>query len=174
MNEHSDPDNMSFMEFIGDNYYQEKSKLQKLCNGYNSILFDEDIFHDTIIKVNDVIDTKHYSPEVYDRYINKSFRTNLVRDKLYHRNSKTEHTFDFSSIEPYTYSYVESTIDFGNVINILTEKFGYKLTLFYIDWLSGFNIKEAMEKNNVDSGYYYVKQITDYIRSYHINGKIIY
>lgn len=169
-----DPNGMSFMDFIGKNYYIEKSKLQKLCNSFNSLLFDEDIFHDTILKVNDIIDTKHYSEEVYDKYMKTSFRTNLIRDKLYHRNSMTDHTFSFEGIEPYTYSYVESTIDFNLVIELLNKVFGEELTLFYIDWLSGYDINEAMKKHNINSGYYYIKKITSFIRSYHDDGKIIY
>lgn len=166
-------DDPSFMNYLADNYNIVKKKLQILCNGYNEILFDEDVFHDTIIKVNNIL-LKPLNNDSYEKYLCKSFRTNLVRDKLYFRNSMTEHTFDFEGIEPYTFSYVESTIDFENVIKILDKKFGINLTKFYIDWLSGYSVKEAMVKDCVDSGYYYIKLMTNYIRSYHTNGKILY
>lgn len=165
---------ISFLDFIEKNYYVEKEKLKNICGKFNSLLFDEDVFHDTIIKVNETISNKRYSPEVYDKYMKVSFRTNLIREKLYHRNSMTEHTFNFEGCEPYTYSYVESTIDFNMVIDLLKRKFGEKITLFYIDWLSGYDINTSMKKNHINSGYYYVKKITNFIRGYHKNGKIIY
>lgn len=55
MNSDEDPEGITFFEFINDNYNQEKNKLKNLCGKFNTILFDEDIFHDTIIKVNDII-----------------------------------------------------------------------------------------------------------------------
>lgn len=174
MNSDEDPEGITFFEFINNNYDQEKNKLKNLCGKFNTILFDEDIFHDTIIKVNDIIDCHHYSKDVYEKYMCSSFRTNLVREKLYHRNSMAEHTFNFEGIEPFTHPYVDSIIDLDIVINILNKKFGKGLTLFYIDWLSGYDIKEAMKKHNVNSGYYYIEKITSFIRGYNKDGKIIY
>ena len=42
----------TFLNYIGDNYDKVKRNLLKLCNGFNEELFDEDIFHDTIIKID--------------------------------------------------------------------------------------------------------------------------
>lgn len=174
MNNDEEPGGITFLEFMGNNYDYEKKKLKNIYRKFNTILFDEDIFHDTIIKVNDIIDCHHYSKDVYEKYMCTSFRTNLIREKLYHRNSMTEHTFDFKGIEPFTYSYVDSMIDFDMVINTLNRKFGEKLTLFYIDWLSGYDINDAMRKHDIHSGYYYIKKITSFIRGYNKDGKIIY
>lgn len=165
----------TFLNYIGDNYDKVKLNLNKLCNGFNNILFDEDIFHDTIIKVDENLGKKILKPTDYEKYMCKSFRTNLVRDKLYHRNSMTNHTFDFAEYEiPFTIDYVEHTIDFGMVINILDKKFGQRLTRAYIDWLSGYTIKEVMDKHDLDSGYYHIKQMTNYIRGYYENNMMIY
>ncbi len=166
-------ENRTFFKFLEDNYNTEKDKLKKICSGFNNILFDEDIFHDTIIKIDSTLN-RNLKDNEYHKYLCKSYRTTLVRDKLYFRNSMTDHTFDFDGIEPFTRPYVDATIDLCNVINILDKKFGVGLTKFYVDWLSGYNIKEAMSINNIDSGYYYIKQMTDYIRRYNINGRILY
>lgn len=112
--------------------------------------------------------------KAYDAYMEKSFRTNLIREMLYHRNSKTDHGFNFDIIQPYTDSYIESVIDFDMVIEIMNNSFGKSLTLFYIDWLSGYDIKEAMKRHNVKSGYYHINRMTNFIRNYNINGKMIY
>lgn len=165
----------TFINYIGDNYDIVKYKLSKICSNFNGILFDEDIFHDTIIKIDDRLGKKILNDNEYEKYMFKSFRTNLVRDKLYHRNCMTTHTFDISEYEtPYTLKYVEHTIDFGLVIKILDKKFGETLTRAYIDWLSGYTIKEVMDKHDIDSGYYYIKQMTNYIRGYYKNSMMIY
>lgn len=165
----------TFLNYIGDNYDNVKGNLITLCNGFNNVLFDEDIFHDTIIKVDEKLG-KNKLPNIdYEKYMCKSFRTNLIREKLYHRNSMTDHTFDFSECKiPFTIDYVEHTVDFGSLIQILHKKFGMKLTLAYIDWLSGYSIKEVMIKHEIDSGYYYMKQITNYLRSYYKNEMMLY
>lgn len=165
----------TFLNYIGDNYDKVKSNLTKLCSNFNNYLFDEDIFHDTIIKVEKNLGKKILLPDEYEKYMCKSFRTNLVRDKLYHRNSMTDHTFDFEGYDiPYTMNYVEHTIDFGLVIQILDKKFGMRLTRAFIDWLSGYSIKEIMDMHDIDSGYYYIKQMVNYIRSYFKNQMMIY
>lgn len=166
--------NMTFMQYMGDNYYNIKNKLQLLCNGFNDVLFDEDIFHDTIIKVDTAIDTKRFDKSVYEKYMCKSFRTNLVRDKLYHRNSMTDHPESWDGIEPYTLPYVEHTIDFGYVIKILNKSFGVTLTKAYIDWLSGYTVKEIANNYDLDSGYYYITKMTNFIREYHKKDFMIY
>ena len=53
MDNSDDPGGQSFLEYIGENYYNERAKLEKICQRYNNMLFDEDIFHDTIIKVSE-------------------------------------------------------------------------------------------------------------------------
>lgn len=168
--ENSESKKQTFIQYMGDNYYPIKNKLQNICNGFNNILFDEDIFHDTILKIDSVLLKKCLPDNDYEKYMCKSFRTNLVRDKLYHRNSMTEHTFDFDGIEPYTLPYVVHTIDLKQVISILDKKFGSRYTRAYIDWLSGYNINEL----NIESAYYHIKQMTNYIRSYRIHDNLLY
>lgn len=165
----------TFLNYIGDNYNEVKLSLNNLCNGFNKILFDEDIFHDTIIKVDKILDKKILPENDYEKYMHRSFRTNLVRDKLYHRNSMTNHTFDFSEYKiPFTEEYVEHTIDFNNVIKILDKKFGMTLTKAYIDWLSGYSIKDIMYKYEIESGYYYIKKMTEFIRGYYKCDMMLY
>ena len=165
----------TFLNYIGNNYDNVKRNLLKLCSGFNEELFDEDIFHDTIIKIDKNLGKKLLNDCEYEKYMCKSFRTNLVRDKLYHRNSKTEHLFDFSQYDqPFTKDYVEHTIDFNMVLNLLYQNFGLKMARAYIDWLSGYNIKEVMIKYEIDSGYYWVKKITNFIRGYYKNKMMIY
>lgn len=166
----------TFMNYIGDNYNDVKFNLNKLCNCFNDILFDEDIFHDTIMKADSTLGQKNLTPNEYERYMYKSFRTNLVRDKLYYRSSMPHHSFDLG-LEykmPFTEDYVEHTIDFNSAIKILDKKFGMRMTKAYIDWLSGYSIKDVMIKHEIDSGYYHIKKMTEYIRGYYENEMMLY
>lgn len=61
MDNSDDPGGQSFLEYIGENYYNERAKLEKICQRYNNMLFNEDIFHDTIINLSspDALCLKH-------------------------------------------------------------------------------------------------------------------
>lgn len=163
-------DKQTFMEYIGDNYYSVKTKLSDICKGFNSILFDEDVFHDTIIKIDGKLLKDRFSRDLFEKYMCKSFRTNLVREKMYHRNSMTDYVCSFNGIEPYTMPYVLQTIDFKIVISTLDKKFGHSYTRAYVDWLSGFPIGEL----GIDSPYYHIRKMTEYIRSYKTNNEHLY
>ena len=82
--------NITFMNYIEENYYSIKRKLKRVHNGYKEVLFDEDVFQDTILKVNESLKEKQqFTKEVYEKYFCESFKRNLLREKLYHFNSMT-------------------------------------------------------------------------------------
>ena len=78
--------NITFMNYIEENYYSIKRKLKRVHNGYKEVLFDEDVFQDTILKVNESLKDKQFTKEVYEKYFCGSFKRNLLREKLYHFN----------------------------------------------------------------------------------------
>ena len=40
MDNSDDPGGQSFLEYIGENYYNERAKLKNICQRYNNILFN--------------------------------------------------------------------------------------------------------------------------------------
>ena len=157
---------ITFMNYIEENYEVIKRKLKKVHNGYNDVLFDEDVFQDTILKVNESLKGKQCSKEVYEKYFCGSFKRNLLREKLYHFNSMTDKVWDFEEVDVFENKFIESEIDFKLVIETLKEEFGEKLTAVYIDWLKGYKIKELIEKYNVKSCYYHIEKMTEFIRNF--------
>ena len=158
--------NITFMNYIGENYESIKRKLKRVHNGYKEVLFDEDIFQDTILKVNESLKEKQFPREVHEKYFCQSFKRNLLREKLYHFNSMTDKVYDFENVDISEEKFIESEIDFKLVVKVLKEEFGDELTEIYIDWLKGYKIKELIEKYEVKSCYYHINKMTDFIKTF--------
>lgn len=162
--------NITFMNYIEENYESIKRKLKRVHNGYKEVLFDEDVFQDTILKVNESLKDKQFTKEVYEKYFCQSFKRNLLRENLYHFNSMTDKVYDFENVDMFIDEFIESKIDFKLVVKTLKEEFGDKLTEIYIDWLKGYKIKELIEKYEVKSCYYHINKMTDFIKNFLIKN----
>lgn len=158
--------NITFMNYIGENYESIKRKLKRVHNGYKEVLFDEDVFQDTILKVNESLKEKQFPIEVYEKYFCESFKRNLLREKLYHFNSMTDKVYDFEDINISENNFIESKIDFKLVVEKLKKEFGNKFTEIYIDWLKGYKIKELIEKYEVKSCYYHINKMNNFIKGF--------
>ena len=157
---------INFMNYIEENYESIKRKLKRVHNGYKEVLFDEDVFQDTILKVNESLKDKQFTKEVYEKYFCESFKRNLLRERLYHFNSMTDKVYDFEDVDVPEEKFIESEIDFKLVVEVLKEEFGDKFTEIYIDWLKGYKIKELIAKYNVKSCYYHIGKMTEFIQNY--------
>ena len=167
MRNDEDPGGVVFLDFISNHYHEMKSKLQKL---YKSFVFSEDVFHDTIIKMHKIFETKKCAPEIFIKYMCSAFKTNMLRERSFFRNAKTDTMTDFGCNEPYEHGYTETFIDVSLMEDHLRKKFGNTLTNAYMDWLSGYEIKEIMETHNINSGYYHIKKMTKYIIDIYVNS----
>lgn len=157
---------ITFMNYIEENYYSIKRKLKRVHNGYKEVLFDEDVFQDTILKVNESLKEKQFPKEVYEKYFCQSFKRNLLREKLYHFNSMTDKVYDFEDVDRSEEKFIESEVDFNLVVEVLRAKFGDKFTEIYVDWLKGYKIKELIDKYNVKSCYYHIDKMTEFIKEF--------
>ena len=157
---------INFMNYIEENYESLKRKLKRVHNGYKEVLFDEDVFQDTILKVDESLKGKQCSKEVYEKYFFQSFKRNLLREKLYHFNSMTDKVYDFENVDIFNDEFIESEIDFKLVVETLKKEYGELLTDIYIDWLKGYKVKELIEKYNVKSCYYHINRMNEYIKNF--------
>lgn len=85
-----------FLYFVNSNYEKYKKKWAKYLFDRN-IVFDEDVFSDTILKVYDFImknGINDDSEEGLANYWFKSFQTNTKREKLYSRNASRDLNVD--------------------------------------------------------------------------------
>ncbi len=157
---------ITFMNYIEENYYSIKRKLKRIHNGYKEVLFDEDVFQDTILKVNESLKEKQFPKEVYEKYFCQSFKRNLLREKLYHFNSMTDKVYDFEDVDRSEEKFIESEVDFNLIVEVLRAEFGDKFTEIYVDWLKGYKIKELIDKYNVKSCYYHIDKMTEFIKEF--------
>ena len=157
---------ITFMNYIEKNYESIKRKLKGIHNGYKEVLFDEDVFQDTILKVNESLKDKKLSKEVCEKYFCESFKRNLLRENLYHFNSMTDKVYDFEDVDVPEEKFIESEIDFKLVVEVLKAEFGDKFTEIYIDWLKGYKVKELIEKYNVKSCYYHIEKMNEFIKDF--------
>ena len=158
--------NITFMNYIEENYESIKRKLKRIHNGYKEVLFDEDVFQDTILKVYESLKDRQCTTEVYEKYFCQSFKRNLLRENLYHFNSMTDKVCDFENVDMFEDEFIESGIDFKLVVEKLKAEFGDKLTEIYIDWLKGYKVKELIEKYNVKSCYYHINNMDEFIKNF--------
>lgn len=156
-----DPGGVTFFEFISNDYHKIKCQMKTVKGTY----FNEDVFHDTIMKLHKHFDECHYSPEFFERYLYSAFRINTTREKLFFRNLMTNYVDNIEEIDfCKSNDLIEKDIDFSLIMELISKHFGKKHSMFYMDWLSGYDINESMKKHNVKSGYYYIKKINAFVK----------
>lgn len=82
----------AFLQWIGDNYQQQREKLMKFCSNKH-LTFDDDILSDTTLKIAEKI-LKHSiedcSEQGFEKYLFKSFKMNVLREQQYSRNARRD------------------------------------------------------------------------------------
>lgn len=159
--------------FISSNYELIKKSVKRDLRGNRKLEFDEDVFHDTLLKcMEKYSDIKFNNDEEFISYIIVSFKTNLKRDKLYAVNSKRYdgEIEDFES-EFKDISYEKTNIDTDNLINQINVEFGEDSKNKFVDWLiNQLTIKDINEKYNCNNSRYIIDKIKEYIKeNYNIN-----
>lgn len=85
-----------YLEWLGESYEAQKAKLQAFCLS-SGLTWDEDVFSDTTIKVYDKIlksGMDDPTPSGFDKYLFKSFKTNIIRERQYARNARNDDNYE--------------------------------------------------------------------------------
>lgn len=134
------------------------------CVKNNKVAFDEDVFHDTLLKCIEQLNNKELKQEDVIAYIISSFKTNILRDGQYARNSKKSDNDPYIIIIPVS---EKNKIDIGLVKEQLYSVFETLEADIFSDWLEGYTIKELNEKYEIKNARYIIDQIKDYIKQYY-------
>lgn len=154
---------VNFLSFVGNNYTIIKRKLS-FWSYRNGQKFNEDVFHNTILNCNDTIKNRNIifknSNEVF-AYIFTSYRTNLLRNKLYADNKIKNEIVESIKIknENYIIEKCDNSIIKDNVIN----EFGEKSYNILLEHLNGETTKELQEKHQIKNMKEKIKKMKDYI-----------
>ena len=114
-----------FLNYINENYDKVKSTLQ-IISGQRHQAFDEDIFHDTILRCHKTIkkrgELKDKTPYGITSYLMRSYFTNILEDKRSAKHAKRDLNYDSDNIsELYEDWYNSNNSDAKN--KILTDTF---------------------------------------------------
>lgn len=152
---------ISIIDFISTNYDKVKASLTMEWYKREKAEFDEDVYHDTLIKCIERLKNKNFEPSEIMHYIVVSFKTNMLRDKTYACN-KYRATDDIETIKVETDS--KNDFDFNLILSSIYKKFGKNYHEIFLDWLNGMTIKELNKKYDKTNMRYVIERIKDFIK----------
>jgi len=152
---------ISISDFISTNYDKVKASLIREWYKRETTEFDEDVYHDTLIKCIEQLKNKDLEPSEIMSYIVVSFKTNMLRDKTYACN-KYRANDEIETINIETTS--KNDIDFNLILSSIYKKFGKDYHEIFLDWLDGMTIKELNEKYDKTNMRYVIERIKDFIK----------
>lgn len=86
-----------FLNIVANDYDSIKARFKE-WTGLNNMMFDEDVFHDTILKCETTLKDKEITEEQAIRYLWKAYQTNAIRETRYVRNRNRERLEDNMNI----------------------------------------------------------------------------
>lgn len=148
-------------QFINTNYHNLYKMLKYEWRKMETSEFDEDIFHDTLIKCMDKFNDRKFDENEFKAYINSSFKMNVIRSKQYYDVSMKSDT-DVETLDSTVT--MQFNCDFNTIIKDIKEKFGNESCEKFLDWLEDKSIKEINEMYNCKNSRYLIDKIKDYIK----------
>lgn len=82
----------AFLQWMGKHLEEQRDKLKKFCSNKH-LVYDDDIFSDTILKMSEKIQKNgiiEATEQGYDKYFFKSFKLNIIREAQYSRNARRD------------------------------------------------------------------------------------
>lgn len=134
--------NRKFIDTVADNYDAIKARF-KAWTGLNNMGFDEDVFHDTILKCGETFAREDASKEVCLQYLWKSYKNNLVRETQYSRNRNRE-SLDGAENAP-----CEDSTFTGELLSKLTEAFSEEDMDLFFDYINKDIPQDIPNRNEV-------------------------
>lgn len=144
-------------KYINLNY--EYIKMIVSSNG----TINEDVFHDTLIKCMDKFNNREeIKNNDFVPYFVKSFKNNMLRNKLYSNNSNIEFYEDIEQISIIDNDCL-SEFDIEIILEDIRDKFGKDYNDKFIDWLDNLTISDINRKHNCKNSRYVIDKIRNYI-----------
>lgn len=152
--------NNNLFNYINHNYNKIKTLLKKEWYKIKQTQFDDDIFHDTLLKCIEKFDNTNFVESEFMAYIVRSFQNNTLRNDMYFINTKRDEK-EITTIKQ-TIEYKDS-IDIDMLYNNISSKFSLVYCKIFSDWLEGRTIKDLNQKYNKTNCRYIIDKIKQYI-----------
>ena len=149
-------------EYINQNYNKLKNWLMWDWHQMSIEPFDEDIFHDTLLKCIEKFENKDMENDSeFVSYLRSAFKTNALREKLYFRNLQSADVPLENIYRPTTPNY---NIDMKLVLEKVEKEFGKIACEQFQEWVEGSSIKELNEKYNCSNMRYVMDKIRQFVK----------
>ena len=147
--------------YINANYDNLKHILMCEWRKISKAPFDEDIFHDTLLKCMSAFENKPIKNDgEFKAYLVSAFKNNIFRDKAYHRNAKSM-DIDVEAIQiPIN---PISNIDKDIIIEAVKKRFGEIPSQQFEDWMNGGTIQRINTKYNCTNARYTIENISKFV-----------
>lgn len=161
----------NFLTIIGNNYTILKRKISFWCYR-NKQLFNEDVYHNTIIKCNDnVIEnnlTFRNESEAFG-YIFSSYKNNNIRDKLYSDNKPKKLIKENTQID--TSNNIIDKCDMSIIKDTVVKKFGEDAYNILIENADGKSIVQLQNEYKIKNMKAKIRSMKDFICEKILNKK---
>lgn len=150
--------------YINANYDNLKRLLKGEWNKmYKNKPFDEDIFHDTLLRCIERFKEETTKNENdFKAYLVASFKNNLFRESVYHRNTKCVD----EDVESFKIPVQQHTfLDYDIIMDAVEKAFDKSYVAQFEDWLNGMTIQKLNEKYNCTNARYNISRILKFFQN---------
>lgn len=162
-------------EIIAGHYYELKDiavrESKKFNNGYP--ILDEDIFHNVLLAMAERLGNCGYflTLKQVKGYFCNSFKNALCREVLYARNKYNSSNFEECMFKTKNGD-IDTRIDYETLLCEIERKYPKQEYNIFIDFISGFKLRELNEKYNISNSEYIVRKIKDFVKNEYPELKI--
>jgi hypothetical protein len=148
-------------EFITSEYKKLKSLSMRIWYNMKNGDFNEDVFHDTLVRCMESLKEKELEHNEYLMYFASSFKRNSIRNTKYACN-KNKEDIDINTHDiPHTYY---DTMDYDWMMSKLEVEFGKDNMLIFNDWIDGNTVNELNEKHSRTNCRYLIDKMRQYAK----------
>ena len=155
-------DKSPFMKMIEREYETiSKNYFKTVANKNLSREDNEDIFHDTIIKCDKLLEGKDINEDEMKSYLYKSLKTNGYRETEYYRNKEKVKCMPPEFNEP---PVQETQYDLKQIQTYIRDKYGQNMLDIINKRIEGYTIKELEESTGKTGLNYKINKILKKVR----------
>lgn len=148
--------------FIKEKYDMLKNLIKRICGG-----LDEDIFHDTTTRFLVTLVGSDMDERGLINYFVTSYRQNLSREKLYHRNLLKSEGVDVNTLKRSASD--SNMIEMDNIINFVEDTYGLEMANALLMSCEGYSVREIEEETGISGMAYRLSKIKERIKRYYGN-----
>lgn len=156
-----DTDSVPIDVYISKNYNKIKRLLLYEWHKKSLMEFDEDLFHNTLLNSLKTLSGCNLSEKEITNYIVAAFKSNTLRETLYHRNlMKADVEIDITNLGE---TIEMDDLDYDRIMLSIEDKFGKELMVAFKMWTEGYTVKEIEGSLDKTQMTYQIKKVRDWV-----------